>query len=180
MEIPLPCNLGDMSECDGRMLQLDGVSWFNWTAWGMEYIYFFKVPGNFWHDTKFYTTFKPKRDCGFIIPDSLIQDKLIKEHGYPLKGRGYASGILYENGKIFVDFIMTSNYFLHIKVQCNDKGIYVPGGEIIFPKSWDTEEKRQRAILKQRKTAEKEKTKGPDMVQLSIFDFIGGIEEYGI
>lgn len=33
-------------------------------------------------------------------------------------------------------------------MQCDDSGKYVSGGDIIFPLSWDTEEKRNSVVLK--------------------------------
>lgn len=39
-------------------------------------------------------------------------------------------------------------YFAHIAVQCDDSGKYVSGGDIIFPLSWDTEEKKNSAVLR--------------------------------
>lgn len=146
MRIPLPCKMGNFAECNGKLLPLCKVSWFHWT-WGMEYTYFF-ARNDFWHGIDFYTTFDLQQPYEFIIPDSLLVDKLIKEHGYPLKGRGYAVGIKCRNEKIYMDFLMTSMYFAHIAVQCDDSGKYVSGGDIIFPLSWDTEEKRNSAVLK--------------------------------
>lgn len=126
MEIPLPCKLGDVAECEGRVLPLKGVSWFKWTE-GMEYTYFFKKNSK-WNDTDFYTTFEYKQPCFFEIPDSLLRDTFIKEHGYPLKGRGYADGVKYIDGKTYIDFIITSSYFAHVKVQCDKNAEYVNGG----------------------------------------------------
>ena len=83
----------------------------------------------------------------FTIPDGILKDRPIIEHGYPLRGRGHASGIRYEGEKTYIDFIITSGYCQHIKVQCDDKGIYVPDGNIIFPLTWD-DEKKKNAVLK--------------------------------
>ena len=46
---------------------------------------------------------------------------------------------------------MTSNYFAYIKVQCDLTGVYIPNGSIIFPISWDTDEKKERVMLKSAK-----------------------------
>ena len=146
MRIPLPCNFGDSAKCNGKLLPLNGVHWFQWTE-RIEYTYFF-AKNDVWHDTAFYTTFDVMQPCGFTIPDSLLIDRPIKEHGYPLKGRGYASGVDYRNGKTYIDFTMTSAYLTRIKVQCDDEGRYVEGGDIIFPLSFDTEEKKKGAVLK--------------------------------
>lgn len=48
-------------------------------------------------------------------------------------------------------FIITSNYYEHIRVECDSNGYYIPGGNIIFPPSWDTEERREHAVLKSRR-----------------------------
>lgn len=146
MKIPLPCEFGKTADCNGRLLPLEGVTWFRWSR-GMEYTYFFTV-GNRWNSTDFYATFDPNKTCEFIISDSILENKIIKEHGYPLKGTGYASGIFYKNGKTYMEFIMSSNYFAHIKVQCDKNGLYIPGGDVIWPPSWDTDEKREKVILK--------------------------------
>lgn len=145
MRIPLPCNFGDFAECNGKCMPLCGVSWFKWTQ-GMEYTYFFRR-NDIWQEVDFYTTFDAGQPCEFLIPDGLLIDKPIKEHGFPLRGRGYAFGIDYRNEKLYVDFIITSTYLPHIKVQCDGNGEYIKGGDIIFPPSWDTEEKKKDAVL---------------------------------
>lgn len=145
MRIPLPCRFGDTAECKGKMLPLYGATWFPW-ADGMEYIYFFRRD-NFWHDVTFYDTRNRNQPYGMEIPDSLLEDKAIKEHGYPIKGRGYAGGIYFQNRRLYMEFLMTSNYFAHIKVECDGGGRYVKGGHIIFPMAWDME-KREGIILK--------------------------------
>lgn len=139
----------------------------------MEYTYSFSLP-NRWHNTRFYTTFETEQPCEFIIPDGLLIDKRIREHGYPLKGSGYACGVCYLNGKTYIDFIITSSYLAHIRVECDKTGNYIPNGDIILPPSWDTEEKRERAILKLCKFIKGEPlmVKTPEPIQLNIFDFI--------
>lgn len=146
VKIPLPCKFGEMADCNGKRLPLIGVSWFRWSK-GMEYTYFF-LEKDKWHDTNFYSTFCDKQPYFFEIPDSLLKDTFIKERGYPLKGKGYANGLRYKNGKTYIEFIMTSNYLAHIKVQCDEKGAFVPDGDIIFPTGWDTEEKKEKVLLK--------------------------------
>lgn len=132
--------------CNGKMQPLKGVSWFKWSR-GMEYTYFFSVNSK-WNTSDFYTTFESIQPFEFTIPDKLLIDDFIKYKGYPLKGRGFANGIHYKNGKTYIDFIMTDRYFAHIKVQCDDEGKYIPNGDIIFPTAWDTEEKQERVLLK--------------------------------
>lgn len=171
MKIPLPCNFGGTADCKGQKLKLKGVSWFRWSE-GMEYTYFFSRD-NYWHDTDFYTTFLLEQLYNFYIPDGLLIEKRIKEHGYPLKGSGRACGVYYLNDKTYIDFIMTSNYLAHIRVQCDETGNYVPNGDIIFPTSWD-EEKQERAILKSYKFIKDEPLVAKEVkpIQLNIFDFI--------
>lgn len=164
MIIPLPCEFGNVAECNGMMLPLNGVFWFEWTS-GIEYTYFFSK-NDFWHETSFYTTFRNEQPCKFEMPDTLTKDTYIKDHGYPLKGRGYACGVHYKEGKTYIEFIMTSHYYAHIKVQCNDRGIYVPNGNIIFPPSWDTEEKKDAVVSKDYKKRKAEEIKG----QMSLLD----------
>lgn len=172
MEIPIPCDFGEKSFCNGNELPFAGVSWFKWSK-GMEYTYFF-LTNNHWHPTDFYTTFQCDSESKIEISNSLLEDGFIKDKGFPLKGRGYANGMCYIDGKTYIDFIMTSNYLTHIKVQCDLNGIYIPGGNIIFPPSWDTEEKIEKAMLKSIKFIKGEpleiKPKEPE--QMSIFDFI--------
>lgn len=146
MKIPLPCKFGDIADCNGVKLPLKAVSWFRWSR-GMEYTYFFSKNNKF-HNTDFYTTFQSNQQYYMEIPDTLLNDIAIKEHGYPLRGKGHAVGIHYQDSKTYMEFLITSNYYEHIKVQCNINGMYVPGGDIIFPTSWDTEEKKEKAILK--------------------------------
>lgn len=172
MKIPLPCMFGESAGCNGKNLSFKGVAWFKWTR-GMEYTYFF-FTGNEWHPTDFYTTFSNDQPCFFEVPDSLLVDTFFKDRGYPLKGRGYADGISFLNGKTYVDFIITSNYFAHIKVQCDETGAYVPHGDIIFPPRWDTEEKTERAILKSYNFIKGDPlvVKAPEPRQITIFDFL--------
>ncbi len=172
MNIPMPCEFGSCAECNNRQLPLFGVSWFKWSK-GMEYTYFFDT-GNKWAPADFYTTFDNAQPFSFNIPDKLLMDGFVKEKGYPLKGRGFANGIYYKNEKIYINFIMTDMYYAHIKVQCDDKGNYVPNGNVIFPAAWDTDEKRERAILKSMKFIQGEPLiiKAPQPKQMNIFDFI--------
>lgn len=121
-----------------------------------------------------YSTREKNQPFEINIPESLLIDQPIKEHGYPLKGTGYAFGLDYEDGKTYIDFILTSNYWAHIRVQCNEDWEYEPNGDIIFPPSWDTEEKRSDALLKAYRPQNRVKTgEKPLERQLSIFDFVG-------
>lgn len=172
MKIPIPCEFGERAECNGKILSFNGVTWFQWTE-GIEYTYFFET-NNKWHSTDFYTTFQKEQENFFEIPDSLLEDTYIRKRGYPLKGRGHAYGICYCNDKTYIEFIITSNYYEHIKVQCDNKGLFVPNGDIIFPTGWDSEEKIERAILKSYKfiTGDSLVIKEPEPVQLNLFDYM--------
>ena len=121
-----------------------------------------------------YSSFSTEQPFEIIIPDSLLVDGPIKEHGYPLKGRGYAFGLDYLDGNTYIDLIMTSDYWAHIRVQCDENLEYVSDGMIIFPPSWDTEEKQESAVLKTyRSVLNKGKhIEKPTEKQLSIFDFL--------
>lgn len=146
MDIPIPCRFGEKALCNEKELFLSGVSWFKWSR-GTEYTYFFSVNDK-WHSTDFYTTFESDAENYIKLPDSLLEDGFIKEKGFPLKGKGYATGISFKDEKLYIEFIMTSNYLAHIKVQCDSSCRYIPNGDIIFPTSWDTDEKRDKAVLK--------------------------------
>jgi hypothetical protein len=173
MKLPLPCRFGEKALCEGEILTLIGADWFKWTQ-GIEYTYFFEF-SSFWHDVKFYTTYQKEQPCYFEIPDKLLVDGPIKDKGYPLKGKGYTDGIRYKNGKTYVDFIMTSNYFMHIKVECDNKGLYQKQGNIIYPFNWD-EEKSKNATLKAFQTSNNEQThmkpRERDFKQLTLFEII--------
>lgn len=58
------------------------------------------------------------------------------------------SDLLRRRRKMTLRYIMTNNYLAHIKIQCDTTGAYIPDGDIIFPTSWDTDEKRENAMLK--------------------------------
>lgn len=146
MKIPLPCRFGEIIDYKRNHLVFTGLTWFQWTK-GMEYTYFFSGTDH-WHNIHFFTTFQQEQPYYIEIPDNLLQNTYIKDRGYPLTGRGYAYGIFFENDKTYMDFIITSRYMEHIKVQCDEKGICVQNGDIIFPRNWDNDEKKDRAILK--------------------------------
>lgn len=55
-------------------------------------------------------------------------------------------------------------------MQCDEKICYVPNGEIRFPTSWETDEKKQRMLLKSAMT-NKEKI-NVKYEQFTIFDFL--------
>lgn len=146
MEIPIPCNFGEYAKCNNKyLLPFVGLSWFKWSR-GTEYTYFFST-GSKWQQTDFFSTFETSQPYKFVIPDNLLEDTFFKYRGYPLKGRGYANGVYYVDGKTYIDFILTDMYFSHIKVQCDSEGKYIQNGNIIFPTGWDSK-KQERVIRK--------------------------------
>lgn len=155
MEIPMPCKFGEMEDCKGVSLPFVGVSWFRWSqSW--EFTYFFRRSKE-WSQYSFYTTDGKEMPCSFSILDSLLADGSLLEKGFPFKARGYVTGLCKENGKLYLDFLLTSHYFAHIKVECDEQARYVPFGDIVFPPSWDTEEKKSSIFSKRflQKIAEK-------------------------
>lgn len=141
MKVPMPCKLGENINCIDRLV---GVSWFKWSK-GYEYTYY--TTGEL--GSNIYVRENPDYPSSMIIPDFLVKDDtLIKDCGYPLKGRGHAYGICFIDGSLFMDFIITSNYYEHILVQCDENCEYVNGGRILFPPNWDTPEKQKRALLR--------------------------------
>ena len=146
MIIPLPCNFGERSKCNGKLLPLEGVFWFKWKE-GMEYSYFFRK-NDFWHPVAFYTTFEKNQPFSVEIPDFLLSDGFLKEKGFPIKGRGYATGLFFVNDKWYLDFILSDFSNRHLKIECDRNGNYVKDGDIIFPPNIDTIEKKERFLLK--------------------------------
>ncbi|GAB6130803.1 hypothetical protein JCM17204_33960 [Blautia stercoris] len=49
--------------------------------------------------------------------------------------------------------------------------MYVPGGDIIYPPSWDTKEKKEKILLKTAKIEREQELM--EAVQMNIFDFLG-------
>ena len=169
MKIPIPCEFGNMAECNRRILPFYGVEWFKWTR-GMEYTYFFMTNCK-WNSNDFYTSSEETQPYEFTIPDILLVDDFIKDKGYPLKGRGYASGVFFLNEKTYVNFILTDQYLSHIRVQCDGKGEYVPNGDIIFPTGWD-KEKQTRMCLKSYLQGKASEQKFENATQMNIFEFL--------
>ena len=56
-------------------------------------------------------------------------------------------------------------------MQYDEKGMYVPGGDIIYPPSWDTKEKIEKILLKTAKIEREQELM--EAVQMNIFDFLG-------
>ena len=145
--IPLPCDFGEMLITNDGLRMLVGVSWFTWTD-RVTFSYFFSAKDK-WSAGSFIDEDNPTYKLQYQIDNTLLLDGFLKDKGYPIKGRGYLSGLSYKNNQIYAELILTDQYFAHIYVQCNNNGAYVPGGDVIVPPSWDTEEKRNSIILKQ-------------------------------
>lgn len=148
MKIPIPYQFGEYGQCDNKLLKFTGVSWFHWST-GYEYTYFFAT-GNRWTGSTFYTS-DGKECTEFLdVDEGLLEDKSFAEHGFPLRGTGYVSGIRETDGKLYTNVILTSHYLTHLDVQCDEHGRYPKNGEIIFPPtpSFETTEKRQKVLLK--------------------------------
>jgi hypothetical protein len=147
MIIPIPCKLGDNFITKEGLKILKHVTWFKWSH-GMEYTYFYENTGK-WETSYFENYVNPEYDCACEIKDILLEDRFLKDRGYPLKGRGYAAGYEIIDGELYVELILTDKYFAHIYVQCNKNGEYVENGKIYVPPSWDTEEKQKSILLAQ-------------------------------
>lgn len=153
MKIPLPYNFGEDIMYLGQWRTFRGVDWFKWSdGWRFTY-YLSKRAGKYieFDQTAFcsYTERQAKDFPNyFVMPDGLLFDKPIAGHGFPLRGTGKALGLSYIDEETFIDFIITSDYNEHIRVQCNENGRYVKDGKILFPPSWDTQKKKDRMILK--------------------------------
>lgn len=72
MKIPLPCKFGELSDCDGKLLPLCGVHWFDWMS-GRQYTYFFET-GDQWHPYTFYETRQEQQPFSMEIPDDLLSN----------------------------------------------------------------------------------------------------------
>ena len=72
MKIPLPCKFGELSDCDGKLLPLCGVHWFDWMS-GRQYTYFFET-GDQWHPYTFYETRQEQQPFSMEIPDDILSN----------------------------------------------------------------------------------------------------------
>ena len=146
MIIPLPCKFGDVYEYKGKRVLFIGVSWFKWSS-GMEYTYFFKA-NNKWRSSIFYQSSGQVETEKFEIDDKLTQTFILKTYGYPLKGTGKIVGLDYINNHLYVDILSDTFFYAHFKAKCGKYGHYIKGSNIIFPPSWDTNDKKEKALLK--------------------------------
>lgn len=148
MTIPIPYKLSEMGICNGKILTFYGVSWLTKSH---QYTYFFKKDRNLvnlmpWDSgvKDFYVSDGTGCKEQLQIDDSLLENKPLHEHGYPLAGSGYIYGITLESGDIYASVILTDRYFARLWIQCNENGKYVPDGKIIFPRTpiFDTKQKK--------------------------------------
>lgn len=147
MKIPLPCEFGESYITAKGIRTLDGVSWFKWFD-GMEFTYFFENNKK-WLSCDFFTKKLPDYKFCYEVCDTLLADDFLKIKGFPIKGRGFLSGLKTINKKIFAELILTDSYYAHIYAQCDRHGNYIDNGVIFVPPSWDTEQKKYSIILKQ-------------------------------
>ena len=77
-------------------------------------------------------------------------EKSFRKHGYPLLGSGLLTGIVWKEGILYADVMITSRYNEHIKIECLKNGQYKKGGHILFPPtpSFETVEKREKYLQK--------------------------------
>lgn len=143
MRIPLPCKFGETFEYKGERLKLLSVSWLEWSYKGLEFTYI--------TDREFVTSTDMDQPEYMEIPDEMVKSCQIKDLGYPLKGTSQVAGIKFQEGRLFADIIVESRYLMHILCECDENGKYKKSGEIQFPPtpSFDTNEKRKAAVLKQ-------------------------------
>lgn len=114
----------------------------------MDYTYFFcEEENNKWEYSDFYCSNSNEQPECIDVLDVLFVDEFIKSRGYPLKGRRCAYGVHLINNRLYVDLLLTDNYFAHVYCECNKDFSYKANGDIIFPTGWTTE-KRNRALLK--------------------------------
>lgn len=149
-EIPTPWPFGQIIELNKSTYRFTGVTWFYWESQNKwDYTYVFEDPDKEWTNTKLFTT----RDFDSLpysidIEESLLDEKPIKEHGHPLTGTGHMTGIIWQDGKLFADFLITNRYFEHIRSECDEHGLY-NNGIVSFPRtpSYDSPEKQAKAVL---------------------------------
>lgn len=150
MRVPLPCRLGEKYTIDLSVHILTGVSWFKWTQ-GWEYTYYL------------YPEFRGQyTNCEMILSDGssfheyinvrddFLEDGVLAAGGYPLRGKGRLFGVYLQNGNLYAEIIVSSSYNIHIKVECDSTGQYLPAGKIIFPSAeiYESIEKRRQFVLK--------------------------------
>lgn len=153
MRVPIPYDFGEYGEIptSKKTLRFCGVSWFKWST-GWEYTYFFKTE-DIWNEYTFYVDSGNGYSNFIKIDDQFLLEKSFREHGYPFVGTGYLTGVMWIDGIMYADVIITSAYNAHIKVECLEDGQYKRGGRILFPPtpSFETKEKREKCLQKKYK-----------------------------
>ena len=145
MEVPIPCAFGEDADCEGRTLPFTGVSWFKWSS-GMDYTYYF-LTNNKWREYAMFSNKGTEYTKKLTIPDALLACGPMKDKGIPLKGRGRAWGVALKKERRYIDFIFPDDLYAHILVECNDRCEPIPGGDMIFPITWE-EDRINRVLLK--------------------------------
>lgn len=126
---------------------LKGVSWFEWST-GIEFTYYFEREEK-WAAVYFFTVKEPDYKLSYDVYDNLLINDSLKNNGFPIKGRGYLSGLRTIHGCLFADIILTDCYLAHVYARCDKNGNYIENGDIYVPPSWDTVERQYSIILKQ-------------------------------
>ena len=70
------------------------------------------------------------------MDDSLVSSFDLKSDGIPFRGTGYVEGIDFISGKRYASILSETFQFSHHRVECDEKGHYIPGGDIIFQRNW--------------------------------------------
>lgn len=130
MIVPIPCKFGETALCKVRELPFYGVDWYKWSS-GMEYTYFFET-GDPWAGAVFYVSDGFGLSEHVEVDDILTTSFELKEKGFPFRGKGYVCGISFENGKRYAHILSETFYQSHHYVECDEKGYYIPGGDIIL------------------------------------------------
>jgi len=63
----------------------------------------------------------------------------MSEHNYLYKGEGKMMGIDFLNDKLYADFCLSSSFFEHIKIECDEHGNYIPSGDVLVKPTRDIE-----------------------------------------
>lgn len=146
MKIMLPCDQGECLVTLKGIKILSGVSWFKWSD-GTEFTYFFEENKK-WSTPYFFSEKDPDYNLYYEVCDTLLLNDFLKTRGLPIKGRGFVCGLRLFNNRLFTEIILTDSYFAHIYTECDKRGNYIKGGDILVPPSWDTEQKKYSIIMK--------------------------------
>ena len=145
MEIKAPCKLGEFVDFGEEKRKFSSLIWFQWSD-GLEYTYFFDSKGK-WTSCTFFCEKNVEYPTQYHIDDSLLINEFLKSKDFPIKGRGFVSGLRAIDDKLYVEIILTDKYLAHIYAECNESGQYIENGTILVPPSWDTREKQYSIIF---------------------------------